>query len=140
MVLTDDRIIAKAVSTQHPELWNKHVEACEREQKSRVVAELEDWYKAEILNLATVIKGQHEGLFDNGWWEIFCVDCDKSSEPFRGSILDAAEKFFADGYAADSVERFTAICRACANVEPRISEEEEREDEAVYAYRKGEMG
>lgn len=99
------------------------------EQKSRVVQELKDWHQAAILDLATVIKGQHEGLFDNGWHEIWCSDCDKSSESFQGSILDAAAQFLADGWAVDSVERYTAVCRPCANKPDTSTYASQYEDE-----------
>lgn len=112
------------------------------EQKSRVVQELKDWHQAEIQDFVRVIRGQHEecGLVDNGWLDCWCMNDDAHCEVFQGPIEEFAEKLIRDGWAVESVKHFKALCPVCVNYSPEVSEEEEREDEAVYSYRKGEMG
>lgn len=93
----------------------------------------------QVSQLIQVIRAWHEGP-DNGWWEVWCLDCDQSSKSFHGSIEDAAARFIQDGWVVDSLERFTVLCKPCANYESPVSEREAWEDEKVYEMRKGEQG
>lgn len=93
----------------------------------------------QVSQLVKVIKGQRElsMLPENGWRDIFCIDCDKS-ETFFGPVEQFAEELIKLRWAVDSVDRSTAVCPACQNSEPELTERELWEDEAVYAARKGE--
>lgn len=68
----------------------------------------------QLTELIQVIRGQHEELTDNGWWEVWCVDCDRSSESFKGSIEEAAAHFLPK-WAVLDLDRSQAICSECSN-------------------------
>lgn len=133
MVLTNDRIIARAVSAQHPELWNKHVSACQREFRL-----------TQLTELIQVIKGQREEAelpeIQYGWFDLFCHEDDGHSDCFQGTIEGFAAKLLKGGWTVYDLDRNKATCYACANYDPPIDEEDERMDALVYQYRKGEQG
>lgn len=95
------------------------------EEREQTVTSLNN----ELSELIQVIRGQHECITDHGWHEVWCLECDQSSEPFEGLIEDAAAKFLADGWAVDSLERATAVCSACANAPDTSHYSSQYEDE-----------
>lgn len=75
-----------------------------------------DW---SLWKLMRVIKGQQEesDLPPNGWWDIWCLECDETAEPFQGTLEQSAVKFRADGWDVLDAVRLRAICLACTNKE-----------------------
>lgn len=95
---------------------------------------LDDWRHKELWKLMLVTVGQREeaDIADNGWHSVWCVDCEQCSEPFQGKLEDFAAMLFETGWAVNSLDHNTAICKTCSNAE----------DESHYAeqYRTGSGG
>lgn len=93
-----------------------------------------DYRRTEIWKLMLVTVGQREeaDIADNGWHQVWCLDCGQCSEPFQGKLESFAEQLLETGWAVNSLEHNTAQCSACSN----------SNDEAGYAeqYREGSGG
>lgn len=106
------------------------------EQKSRVVAELEDWHRTMIQDFVTVIRGQRaEAMTPEcqlGWWDVVCVEDDAHAECFHGTVEGFAAKLAEIGWAVENLERNQVMCPQC----------QQKPDEAEYAaqYRVGAGG
>lgn len=97
-----------------------------------------DWQLMETVydpvgELIIVLSGQFEmtDLPFNGWWDIWCVEDESHHETFKGTISEFAEKLERLGWAADSLERYTAICKACSNAPDPFTYTAQYQDEEV---------
>lgn len=68
----------------------------------------------EVLRFIQVICDQHEGLADNGWQDIWCLNCD-AQETQKMSPVEFAEHVVKLGWAVDSLKRATALCPKCVD-------------------------
>ena len=86
---------------------------------------------SERWDLIRVVIAQSEEceLPDNGWKQIWCLDCDKCSDPFQGSLENFVDQIIKDGWAVHSVDKGTAICHACSNAQDEATYASQYEDE-----------
>jgi Zn finger protein HypA/HybF involved in hydrogenase expression len=84
-------------------------------------------------------------LTDNGWWDIFCQDCDRHEVSLGGNVLykgesleHFAERKLTGGWIVNDLKRGKSLCPDCGSKTPEVTEDEEREDFKVYEQRKAE--
>lgn len=84
--------------------------------------------------LLAVVEAQSETT-PLGWWQIFCVEDDGHMETAPGSLDAFVEMLIELKWGVVSAERHQAVCPNCQDPTIVLSEDEEREDAAVYEAR-----
>jgi hypothetical protein len=93
----------------------------------------------ELSEMIDLIRYQMEEaeLTDNGWYDIFCEDCDAQevSNGPKESLEAFAQRVLEAGWIVNDLKRGKSLCPDCAGKEPEVTEEEEREDFKLYEAR-----